>query len=305
MNGGRGLAGLKVDVDTHVGMRDGVPRLLSSFARHEVRATFFVSFGPDNAGKAVWNVVRRRGFLQKMVRTRAPALYGVRTILSGTLLPSRPIGTAFPDLLRRIVAEGHEVASHAWDHRLWQDHVDRLSAERIRDELRRAFDAFADALGAPPRAVAAPAWFATPTSLRVQDDLDLDYASDMRGGPPVFVDYDGYASRTLQIPTTQPCLEELLAGGERDVARLAEAVVGSAPATDDPRVIPLHAEVEGGRFRSVLDRMLDALRCDGVTCRPLGELADRARMRARRVAVGLAEIPGRAGPVLVPTTTAP
>ena len=38
---------LKVDVDTHDGMRDGVPRLLDAFAAADVAATFFLSFGPD------------------------------------------------------------------------------------------------------------------------------------------------------------------------------------------------------------------------------------------------------------------
>jgi len=64
---------LKVDVDTHDGMRDGVPRLLDAFGRFGVKATFFLAFGPDNSGKAIWNLFRRKGFLKKMLRTGAPS----------------------------------------------------------------------------------------------------------------------------------------------------------------------------------------------------------------------------------------
>ena len=60
---------LKVDVDTHDGMRHGVPRLLDAFRRFGVKATFFLAFGPDNAGKAVWNLFRSKGFFKKMLRT--------------------------------------------------------------------------------------------------------------------------------------------------------------------------------------------------------------------------------------------
>jgi glycosyltransferase involved in cell wall biosynthesis len=72
---------LKVDVCTHDGMRDGVPRLLALLAEHRVKASFFLSFGPDNAGKAVAHLFRP-GFLKKMVRSSAPSMYGLRTMLA-------------------------------------------------------------------------------------------------------------------------------------------------------------------------------------------------------------------------------
>ena len=43
---------LKVDVCTHDGMRDGVPRLLALLSERRVKASFFLSFGPDNSGAA-------------------------------------------------------------------------------------------------------------------------------------------------------------------------------------------------------------------------------------------------------------
>lgn len=317
MAGARGSAAapvcLKVDVDTHDGMRDGVPRLLDAFAAAGVRASFFLSFGPDNAGKAVLNVVRQRGFLKKMLATRAPSLYGWRTILSGTLLPARPVASAFPQLVQRIAQQGHEVGVHAWDHRLWQDHLEELDEDAVRAEFARSFEAHERLLGARARAVAAPAWFATPTSLRVQDDLGLLYASDMRGGGPCFPVLGGYRSTTLQLPTTQPCLEELLTLGRRDLAACAAELLRAraeqspAPPAPPARVLALHAEVEGGKHHAFLDRLLTLIADEGAPVITLEELAQR-RLRQRAslpvVEATLASMPGRGGRVLTPAAPA-
>ena len=293
---------LKVDVDTHDGMRDGVPRLLDAFARWGVRASFFLCFGPDNAGKAIWNLFSRRGFLTKMWRTGAPRLYGWRTIVSGTLLPARLVALRFPELVRRIAAEGHEVGVHGWDHRLWQDHLDELDETRIAEQYARACGAFESILGRAPRASGAPAWYQTPVSLRVQDGLELLYASDARDCAPGYPELEGYASTTLQIPTTQACLEELLTLGEHDLQVCARRVLeprGDAPA----RVIPLHAEVEGGRYAAFLEHLLGGIRDAGAAVRTLEEIAlDLLARRPRppRFRAARRELPGRSGTVLAP-----
>ena len=63
--------GLRIDVDTHDGMRTGVPALLDLLEKAGVKGTFYLSMGPDNSGKAILNVLRRPGFLAKMRRTGA------------------------------------------------------------------------------------------------------------------------------------------------------------------------------------------------------------------------------------------
>jgi peptidoglycan/xylan/chitin deacetylase (PgdA/CDA1 family) len=237
-----------------------------------------------------------------MLRTGAPKLYGWRTLLSGTLLPARLIAAKFPNLVRRIADEGHEVGVHAWDHRLWQDRLDRLTPGQIEEQFARAFEAFERILGCRPHAVAAPAWYATPASLQVQDALGLEYASDIRGGPPGYPVLGGYRSTTLQIPTTQPCLEELLALGQRDLEDCGEAVL-RPQAESAPLVVPLHAEVEGGLYHPFLTRLLERIRQSALSVLTLRELAARlmsAAVAPSTLAVRLQPVPGRAGLVLAP-----
>jgi len=239
---------LKIDVDTHDGMKNGVPALLKDLKDLGVKATFCLSFGPDNAGKAIFRLFRDLRFLKKMLKTGAPRLYGLRTVLSGTLLPARPIAVAFPALCRQIKADGHEVIVHAWDHRRWQDHVKDMSIAQIEAEFEKAFSAFSNIFGERPKAVAAPGWQVSENSLLVQDRLGLIYASDLRQGVPCFLMTKTHKFKTLQIPTTGPCLEELLAVGIKDERELSKALFEGISKSDNP-VLALHAEVEGGIFR--------------------------------------------------------
>src|SRR5712692_10347569 len=117
---------LKIDVDTHQGLGEGVPRLQKLLAEYGVAATFFIAMGPDNSGRAIMRMFRNPGFLTKMRRTRAVSMYGVRTVLSGTLLPPRPIALAHPDIIRDLANAGFEVGVHGYDHVRWQDHIDEL-----------------------------------------------------------------------------------------------------------------------------------------------------------------------------------
>ncbi len=159
---------LKVDVDTHQGMGAGVPRLMRALAEAGVTATFFVAMGPDNSGRAIVRVLRNPGFLKKMRRTRAVAMYGLRTVLSGTLLPARAIALAFPDLMRELECAGFEVGVHGYDHVLWQDRLDEIG-DKIRGEIEEAFEAFRAVMGERSRCFAAPGWRTAAAALKALD----------------------------------------------------------------------------------------------------------------------------------------
>src|SRR2546428_13509736 len=83
-------------------------------------------------------------------------LNGLRTLLSGTLLPALPVGAGAPALLRQIADAGHEVALHGWDHVGWQDRIDPLAPPAIRGDLTSAARAFVAIFRRAPRASAPP-----------------------------------------------------------------------------------------------------------------------------------------------------
>ena len=103
---------LRVDVDTLEGSLTGIPTLLRLLDKHQMRASFYFSFGPDNSGKAIRRVFRK-GFLAKMRRTRAPQMYGLKTLMYGLLLPAPLIHKRAAPQMRSTLEAGHEVGIHA------------------------------------------------------------------------------------------------------------------------------------------------------------------------------------------------
>lgn len=267
---------LKIDVDTYRGMEKGVPVLLEILRRYDVKATFFLSFGPDNSGKAVWNIFRKKGFLSKMLRTGAPRMYGMKTMLYGTLLPAPIIAAAMPQIVYSVRNEGHEIGVHAWDHRLWQDNLDKLSGGRIKEEFENSFDAFRSILGTEPKATAAPAWFCNLKSLKIQDSLNLEYSSDTRGRLPFYPRINGEEFKTLQIPTNQPCIEELIGLDLININNLVEYQISNLRDTA-PNIITIHAEVEGNTYKCEFDQFLKKAISIGYEYTPLNVIANHFR----------------------------
>jgi peptidoglycan/xylan/chitin deacetylase (PgdA/CDA1 family) len=288
----------KVDVCNHRALHRGLPALLRTLDRAAARASIFVAFGPDNSGKAILRIFRR-GFLTKMLRARAPRMYGVRTLLLGTLLPAPRVGESGAELLRSAEAAGHPVGLHGFDHVGWQDGVARMDGASLRASYQRGVELFANALGHPPGFTGAPGWQTTAESLAVQDEFGFGWASDCRDGAPFYPALAGRPARTLQIPTTLPTSDELLGAGAARRQGLAAWYRGHL-VPERLNVVGLHAEAEGIHYGEWLRDWLAALRAQRVAFASLPEVALRERARAATRRVVARELPGRVGAVSCP-----
>jgi undecaprenyl phosphate-alpha-L-ara4FN deformylase len=287
---------LKIDVDTHQGLGLGVPRLAAMLKREGIAASFYVTMGPDNSGRAIIRVLRNRGFLAKMFRTKAVSMYGMRTVLSGTLLPSRPIALAFPELLRDLERSGFEVGVHGYDHVRWQDHLDRIGDDGIRRELAEAFEAYRAILGHPARSFAAPGWRTNDSALLALDEANLAYRSDTRGRAPYRSIVEGRILRTIEIPTTLPTLDEVLGLPEIPDAAAAHRFYLEQFKNDALNVHTVHAETEGMGQLEMFTSLLLALKERGAEFVRLEEIASRLEATQLPVCpVIRSTLPGRAG----------
>jgi peptidoglycan/xylan/chitin deacetylase (PgdA/CDA1 family) len=288
---------LKVDVDTFVGTRDGVPNLLAIMERFDIKATFYFSMGPDNSGKAIRRIITRKGFLRKMLRTRAPAMYGLRTMLYGTLLPAPLIIEKLPHILRETAERGHEVGIHCWDHVKWHDYLPWLPKPVTLMELGRASALFEEVLGRRARTTAAPGWTVSADSLEIQDAMGLAYCSDSRGKSPYIPVFGDRLFRTLQVPTTLPTMDELI--GEHGIT--VENVNDHYLSLIRPglNVHTIHAELEGMSLAATFVDLLERFRERDARFITLGQAAEEFGQNARPAPVEMGELPGRAGKVAI------
>ena len=285
---------LKVDVDTYVGMRDGVPALARALERRGVRASFFIACGPDHTGRAIRRVFRP-GFVAKTMRTNVPGMYGWRTLLYGTLLPGPQIARSFPQHLHALAGAAHEIGVHGYDHVYWQDRLAGLPRAAVAAELQRGLDVFRELMGEPASGFAAPGWQCTPDSLWAIDAAGLRYHSCTRGTAPYRPIAGGQTFRTAEIPTTWPTVDETYGVVGTDASTLTRFYL--AQLRPGLNVHTIHAEVEGLRHLPLLEALLDALR-EHVTFVRLIDVAD-ALDAARLPACRMVDLPtaGRSGTV--------
>jgi len=322
--------GLKVDVDTLRGTRDGVPRLAALFKKHRIDATFYFSVGPDHTGRALRRVFRK-GFAQKVARTSVLKHYGLKTLLYGVLLPGPHIGRSAAPVMRAVHDAGFEVGLHTYDHVRWQDTVAGATAAWTRIEFERGLAAFEEVFGFPPQSHAAAGWQINEYALALERDYGLRYASDTRGGAPFLPMLGTTVSSCPQLPTTLPTFDELLGRDGVSESNVADAVfrlsaqaaaseaasaaasgaATSATATsataavtapsaaapaDNLQVFTLHAELEGMLLLDAFESLLVKWRESGAVLTRMAAIHDLARSRPlphRTVIFG--EVPGRSG----------
>lgn len=208
------IAALKVYVDSMIGYREGVPRILDALDECGVHGSFFFGMGTENDGSLM-----RRFFKD-----------------------DKEIVASAPGIIRDAFRRGHDCGICGWNPREWQSKLDRLKDTTLEADIKRAINAFYRRTGARPRGFAAPGARANYISLRIQDDVRFMYCSDTFGYYPFLPKISWKTFSTPQVPSTHPPLEVALRNAPEQVVRerLGD-LIDSLP--DGLAVIPLNASV--------------------------------------------------------------
>lgn len=291
---------LKVDVDTYRGTRDSVPRLMELLKKHQARATFLFSLGPDHTGRAIRRVFRP-GFVKKVSRTAVVSHYGIATLLYGTLLPGPDIGQRCADVMRSVRSEGFEAGIHTYDHVEWQDRVRSADPAWTDREMRRACDRFQEIFGEPARIHGAAGWQMNLYAYQLTQRLGFRFCSDTRGTHPFIPVCNGEIIACPQLPTTLPTLDELIGTDDVTIDIVSRQLLGlTEKCPPGGHVYTLHAELEGNRLSGVFEQLLDGWKAQGYSLVSLSEYAIGLDVsRLPRCVVGDGALPGRSGTVAV------
>jgi undecaprenyl phosphate-alpha-L-ara4FN deformylase len=261
--------GLRVDVDTFSGTRQGLPVLLKAFDDAGIKASFFFTLGPDNMGRHVWRLLKP-AFLWKMLRSNAPGLYGWDILLRGTIGSGPRIAERLKDTIASVENAGHEVGLHAWDHHLWQSRADDMSPEEIHEQLQLAQDAFVSVFGHASTSSACAGWKCNERVLIEKEKFDFRYNSDCRGQSlfrPLIAGQPG----TPQIPVTLPTYDEVIGSNGITDSNYNDYLL-SLLKPDGLNVYTIHTEVEGMSRSGLFREMLYKASQRGIRFVPLMEL---------------------------------
>lgn len=254
---------LKVDVNTYRGTRVGVPRLVEVMQRHQVQASFFFTMGKDRTGRAIRHIFRS-GCLSKASRLSIWKHYGLKTMLYGTLLPAPDIGRKCADTMRAVRDAGFEVGIHGYDQNRWKDYVSSRDMAWTKREMQRAVDRFIEIFGIASKSYAAAGWQLNRHALRLMQHFGFNYTSDTRGTQPFTPTWNAEIVACTQLPTTLPTLDELINRNgiteDNVVQHLLQLTKNPPP---NGHVFTLQAELEGGKWLSVFEQLLEGWKEQG------------------------------------------
>jgi undecaprenyl phosphate-alpha-L-ara4FN deformylase len=294
--------GLRIDVDTYRGTKLGVPGLLSVLDKHSVRGTFYFSLGPDNMGRNLWRLFNP-SFLMKMLRSKAPGLYGWDIIFKGTFFPGPLIGKNLRAQIKAAADAGHEIGFHAWDHHEWQTKIEFMPAELIHDQIAKGVETLAEITGKAPVSSASPAWKVTDDALLVKNGFEFKFNSDCRGENVFYPKVNDWKLPQLQIPTTLPTYDEIIGKNGVTNASYNEHIL-SLLRPGKLNTLTIHAEAEGIICAGMFDDFLSKCKERETEVLPMGSMPEHFPPSGPRRIVRTTQ-PGREGWIAAEGDTVP
>lgn len=261
-------AGLRIDVDTYRGTREGCrgcwncstrPGSRPPSSSASARTTWAPPVAPDPPAISVEDAAFQR---RRPVWLGHPA-GGHR--LAGQADRSRPRA---PDASARDA--GHEVGLHAWDHHGWQANAGRWNQAQLIEQIRQGVDTLNDILGQRIDCSAAAGWRADESVIEAKQGFGFRYNSDCRGTSIFQPRLADGGLGAPQIPVDLPTFDEVV--GPTVVAHDFNTFILDRFSPDRLNVYTIHAEVEGILMANDFRQLLAQARQRDIHFTALGEL---------------------------------
>jgi hypothetical protein len=192
---------ISVMVDSIAGAGDALQQLLQLLSSYELKATFFISCGPDR---------------------NAPLLSRLR---------GADHISSYADNLHAIPEQGHEIGLAPWDPVSWRQKAAVAQQQWISEQWQRAFESWRDLFCEDPISHAATDFQVHPLLFQLEQQSGMGYATDTCGKTPFYPLMVNQHSSCLQLPVTLPGIRELLNSDAVANERLHEEIYDASLST--------------------------------------------------------------------------
>jgi undecaprenyl phosphate-alpha-L-ara4FN deformylase len=275
-------AAIRIDVDS---ARDValLPELLDVLKHLEIKATFFITTGPDRLALNVFKYIADPRKCLRFIKGK-PLRYGSHS-LNG-IVRKKTVEAVCPEAIQRAHKEGHELGLHGYDHYAWMNTLQNMDEITIKELISRGLETLQAAANAEIRSFASPGFTVTNALLQAIDAINFDYSSDFKGnGPtsPFYPKIGAKRSRVLQVPVSMDSIGELVTEGfseDQIKAKIRESRdVWHAKRV--PLVIYAHPAHEVGCYMGLFSSVLQDL-CEDArfTFLTLAQIAQQWKVRS-------------------------
>jgi undecaprenyl phosphate-alpha-L-ara4FN deformylase len=256
-------AAIRIDVDS---ARDIalLPEFLDLLRLFDIKGTIFVTTGPDRLATNLLKHLADPRSYRKFVKSR-PFRYGFQSF--DGILRHVDVESACPEVLLRVVSEGHEVGLHGYDHYAWMHKLLDMDEATIKAFINKGLEALTAVTATNVTSFAAPGFTVTNAFLRAMDSFTFNYSSDFKCDeptPPFFPKTDNETRHVLQIPVSMDSIGELYAEGvqEDEIKLRVHASADRWHSKRLPFVLYSHPVSEVGCYKELFSSILQDLNED-------------------------------------------
>ncbi len=258
---------LRVDLESDKGIKKGLPQILDLLKKHNVKVSFYLTMGGESG---LFDLIRYRKKL-KTAGERKIQVFGFFEKLRIAFFP-RDFVKENMRLLKRILAEGHELGIHGWKHRAWTRGIDEIDIEK---HVTLSVEKFKKMFGVYPSSFSAPGFNTNKRIIKIVKDNNIKVISDLPGKGPFLVDGLVNVPITIKGNNNTPIIEYLVSKGKRD-DEIIEAILKEIDKLKYAGFY-IHGIYEGIEKVDMLDRLIKRLKETGrevITIKQVAKLTE-------------------------------
>jgi len=208
---------LRIDIDSLKGLREGVPKLLDTLSKYDMKASFFSVMGweGDFLSTVKYRIIRAKAhtpstdFVGRLGSTDKQSSLKLTKFVSGysELLRCLFFPVKFShekDILYMIKEEGHELGVHGYVHVKWHN----LKKNEAEKEFQQMTSSYEKLFGERPKGFASPRFISNNTVRELTEKHGFKYSSLTYGEKPFFPVLNGQLCSHVEIPVTIDMIDD-------------------------------------------------------------------------------------------------